>query len=202
VIAAGPRCQRAQLKPPPLPTVSLQPLHLHIYWAVTVASQVKHRVRSTCPRSAVAASGHRATIGRKASGWLIALARRAAAEAAAITRNVAGWCALAEAEYERARGAAQPESWWWEAATAWEQLQRPPLAASCRWRQAEALVAAGASRAEASGPLRQAYAVAARIGATPLAGAARAARPARGWSSRRRTLGRPTERRAWGSSSA
>jgi hypothetical protein len=107
----------------PLPTASLQPLHLHIYWAVTVASQVKHRVRSTHPLSAVAASGHRATIGRKASGWLIALARRAAAEAAAITRNVAGWRALAEAEYERAGGAAQPESWS-EAATAWEQPQR------------------------------------------------------------------------------
>ena len=38
-----------------------------------------------------------------------------------------------------------------------------------RWRQAEALVAAGASRAEASVPLRDAHAVAARIGARPLA---------------------------------
>jgi DNA-binding NarL/FixJ family response regulator len=46
----------------------------------------------------------------------------------------------------------------------------PALAANCRWRQAEALVATGASRAEASRPLRLAYAVAARIGATPLAG--------------------------------
>ena len=45
--------------------------------------------------------------------------------------------------------------------------ERPPLAAYCRWRQAEALVAAGASRAEASVPLRDAYAVAARIGARP-----------------------------------
>ena len=35
-----------------------------------------------------------------------------------------------------------------------------------RW--AEALVASGASRAEAAAPLRQAYAVAARIGAIPL----------------------------------
>jgi DNA-binding CsgD family transcriptional regulator len=46
--------------------------------------------------------------------------------------------------------------------------QRPPLAAYCRWRQAEALVAAGASRAQASEPLREAYAVATRIGAKPL----------------------------------
>ena len=43
------------------------------------------------------------------------------------------------------------------------------MAAYCRWRQAEALVAGGASRAEASEPLRQAHAVAARIGARPLA---------------------------------
>jgi DNA-binding CsgD family transcriptional regulator/tetratricopeptide (TPR) repeat protein len=100
---------------------------------------------------------------------LLASARRAAAEAAAITPNVAGWRALAEAEHQRARGVARPELWA-DAADAWERLERPPLAAYCRWRQAEALVAAGASRAEASGPLRQAHAVAARIGAKPLAG--------------------------------
>ena len=54
-------------------------------------------------------------------------------------------------------------------AAAWDRLERPPLAAYCRWRQAEALVAAGASRTEASVPLRDAHAVAARIGAHPLA---------------------------------
>ena len=100
---------------------------------------------------------------------LLANARRAAAEAAAITPNVAGWRALAEAEYQRARGVARPDLWA-GAADTWERLERPPLAAYCRWRQAEALVAAGASRAEASGPLRQAHALAARIGAKPLAG--------------------------------
>ena len=94
-------------------------------------------------------------------------ARRAAAEAATVTPNVAGWRALAEAEYERARGLARPEAWS-AAATAWERLERPPLAAYCRWRQAEALVAAGASRSEATIPLREAHAVAARIGARPL----------------------------------
>jgi DNA-binding CsgD family transcriptional regulator/tetratricopeptide (TPR) repeat protein len=98
---------------------------------------------------------------------LLATARRAAAEATTITPNAAGWLALAEAEHQRARDAARPE-FWSNAADTWEQLQRPPLAAYCRWRQAEALVAAGASRAEASGPLRQAHAVATRIGAKPL----------------------------------
>ena len=64
-------------------------------------------------------------------------------------------------------GRARPKVWSETAAT-WERLERPPLAAYCRWRQAEALVAAGASRAEVSEPLKQAHAVAARIGAAPL----------------------------------
>ena len=98
---------------------------------------------------------------------LLATARRAAAEAAAVTPNAAGWRALAEAEYGRARGEARPGAWS-EAAATWERLERPPVAAYCRWRQAEALVAAGASRREASEPLRDAHAVAARIGAKPL----------------------------------
>jgi DNA-binding CsgD family transcriptional regulator/tetratricopeptide (TPR) repeat protein len=102
------------------------------------------------------------------AGEHIAVARGAAAEAAAVTPNATGWLALAEAEHERAHGMAHPEPWS-EAAAAWERLERPPLAAYCRWRQAEALVAAGASRAEASGALRKAHAVAARLGATPLA---------------------------------
>ena len=108
-------------------------------------------------------------------GWLdrarelIGTARSAAATAVAITPNAAGWLALAEAEYERARGVARPEVWL-EAAATWDRLERLPLAAYCRWREAEALVAAGAPRTEASVPLRAAYAVATRIGARPLAG--------------------------------
>jgi DNA-binding CsgD family transcriptional regulator/tetratricopeptide (TPR) repeat protein len=98
---------------------------------------------------------------------LLAAARSAAAEAEAVTPNTAGWLAQAEAEHERARGVARPKAWS-EAASTWERLERPPLAAYCRWRQAEALVAAGASRADATVPLRQAHAVAARIGARPL----------------------------------
>jgi DNA-binding NarL/FixJ family response regulator len=103
---------------------------------------------------------------------LLAVARRAAADAAPITPNAAAWHLLARAEHARAGparagGAAAQE--WVDAAAAWDRLERPPLAAYCRWRQAEALIAAGASRAEASVPLRDAHAVAARIGARPLA---------------------------------
>jgi DNA-binding CsgD family transcriptional regulator/tetratricopeptide (TPR) repeat protein len=98
---------------------------------------------------------------------LIAVARRAAAEASVVTPNAEGWLALAEAEYARAGGVARPESWS-KAAGSWERLERPPLAAYCRWRQAEALVALSASRTEAAVPLREAHAIAARIGAKPL----------------------------------
>jgi DNA-binding CsgD family transcriptional regulator/tetratricopeptide (TPR) repeat protein len=102
------------------------------------------------------------------AGELLAVARRAAAEAATVTPNAAGWLALAEAEHERALGAAEPGSWS-KAAGAWERLERPPLVAYCRWREADALVAAGAARAESSVPLRAAHGVATRIGAAPLA---------------------------------
>jgi DNA-binding NarL/FixJ family response regulator len=98
---------------------------------------------------------------------LIAVARRAAAEASAVTPNAGGWLALAEAEYERAGGPARPETWS-QGAEAWQRLERLPLVAYCRWRQAEALAAAGASRTVAAVPLREAHAVAARIGARPL----------------------------------
>ena len=98
---------------------------------------------------------------------LLGVARRAAGAASAITPNASGWLAVAEAEHARVRAEAGPEAWS-EAAAAWERLERPPLAAYCRWREAEALVAVGAARTEASVPLRQAHAVAARIGARPL----------------------------------
>jgi DNA-binding NarL/FixJ family response regulator len=98
---------------------------------------------------------------------LLDTARAAAAEASAITPNAVGWLALAEAEYLRAHAEPRPDACA-EAATTWDRVERPPLAAYCRWRQAEALVAAGASRTEAGVPLREAHAVAARIGAKPL----------------------------------
>ena len=139
------------------------------------AAQIRVQLCATALRAQaeLAALARARRNGDALRGWLdrarelIGIARGAAADAAPITPNAAGWLALAEAEYERADGVARPESWS-EAAAAWEHLERPPLAAYCRWRQAEALVAAGAPRAEASVPLRDAYTVAARIGAQPL----------------------------------
>ena len=94
-------------------------------------------------------------------------ARRAAADASGITPNADGWLALAEAEYQRVLGTPRPELWS-DAAETWDRLERPPVAAYCRWRQAEALVAVGASQTEACPPLREAHGVATRIGAKPL----------------------------------
>jgi DNA-binding CsgD family transcriptional regulator/tetratricopeptide (TPR) repeat protein len=98
---------------------------------------------------------------------LLIMARRAAGESSAISPNAGGWLALAEAEHTRAIHEARPQAWA-EAASAWDGLQQPPLAAYCRWRQAEALVSVGASRTQAGAPLREAHAVAARIGGKPL----------------------------------
>jgi DNA-binding CsgD family transcriptional regulator len=98
---------------------------------------------------------------------LVSTARQAAALAVAITPNATGWLGQAEAEYARVRAQARPEAWA-QAAAAWERAERPPLAAYCRWRQAEALVAVGGSRIEAGVPLRQAHAVATELRARPL----------------------------------
>ncbi|MEV0799966.1 AAA family ATPase [Kribbella sp. NPDC050281] len=98
---------------------------------------------------------------------LIAVARRAAEDAAPVTPISSAWLGLAEAEYERTGGVAGP-GLWADAADRWAHLERAPLTAYCQWRQAEALVTAGGSRAEASIPARAAYEVAVRIGAEPL----------------------------------
>jgi DNA-binding CsgD family transcriptional regulator len=98
---------------------------------------------------------------------LLTAARRAAGQAATVTPNAGGWRATAEAEYERACGNALPNRWS-DTADTWERLERPPHAAYCRWRQAEALVAAGARPAEAAGPLATAHVVATSLGAKPL----------------------------------
>ena len=98
---------------------------------------------------------------------LLTAAREAAIEAAAVTPTAAAWRAVAEAEHDRVRAHPNPRSWE-EAADAWEALQRPPIVAYCQWRQAEALVAAGASAADAALPARVAHGTAQRLGARPL----------------------------------
>jgi DNA-binding CsgD family transcriptional regulator/Tfp pilus assembly protein PilF len=100
---------------------------------------------------------------RRGDPAMLDTARAAAAEAAAVTPNAEGWLALCSAEHDRAR-----DDLWSRAADAWEHLQRPPLVAYCRFRQAEALVAAGGSRPESTRVLAGALDIAERLDARPL----------------------------------
>ena len=99
---------------------------------------------------------------------LLDVARRAAAEARRSRPNAAGWLALAEAEYERARGVARPDAvvgGRGRRGSGSNARRSPPTAAGARPRRSSP---PARPRAEASVPLREAHAVAARIGAQPL----------------------------------
>jgi DNA-binding NarL/FixJ family response regulator len=98
---------------------------------------------------------------------LLERARRTAPRAAAVSPEASGWAAVAESEHTRVEGTPSPERWQ-HSVEIWEQLKRPYLAAYCRWRLAEALLAAGASRIDAALPAREAHHVARRLGATTL----------------------------------
>ena len=125
----------------------------------------EHAELAAIARARRDADGLRDQLGRARK--LLNVARRAAAETSATTPDADGWLLLAEAEHLRGRAEARPKAWA-QAATNWDELERPPLAAYCRWRESEALAGSGASRLEASTPLRNARSVAARIGANPL----------------------------------
>jgi DNA-binding CsgD family transcriptional regulator len=75
--------------------------------------------------------------------------------------------AQSRAEHARLHGQADPAAWT-AAAVRWTRTGQPYSAAYARWREAEALLASQAPRAQAEGPLRAAHAVAVRLGATPL----------------------------------
>jgi DNA-binding CsgD family transcriptional regulator len=79
------------------------------------------------------------------------------------------YLATARAELARARGADAAEAWA-AAARAWDAVAAVPLATYARWRRAEVLFLAGGERSAAADLLQGAYAVAARLGAAPLAG--------------------------------
>jgi DNA-binding CsgD family transcriptional regulator/tetratricopeptide (TPR) repeat protein len=74
---------------------------------------------------------------------------------------------LAQAELSRLEGRSDPERWR-AAAAAWERLERPFESAYARFREAEALLAAAASRPRAEQILRGAHQTAVMLGAAPL----------------------------------
>jgi DNA-binding NarL/FixJ family response regulator len=81
--------------------------------------------------------------------------------------NVAGNLLLAQAERSRLQGDSGPERW--RATTAaWDRLDRPFEAAYARYRQAEALLAAHAPRAQVQETLWVAHTAAVRLRAAPL----------------------------------
>jgi DNA-binding CsgD family transcriptional regulator len=124
-------------------------------------------LRAEAERSVLAAiSGNVASLGdiRESAQRLLADARATVAEAHDASDAYA-WLALAEAEHTRII-AGEPERWR-AAVAAWDALDRPYLAAYCRRRLAEALVAAG-TPAEATVFAREAHRVASWLGARPL----------------------------------
>ena len=74
--------------------------------------------------------------------------------------------ATLEAESSRLDGVADATAWA-RVADAWEELERPYVAACARWREAEAAILGG-DRATATRALQAAYATASRLGAGPL----------------------------------
>jgi DNA-binding NarL/FixJ family response regulator len=101
---------------------------------------------------------------RESARQLAEAARRSAGEAAALTPDAPAWGLIAEGELVRAQGRSEPERWR-AAIAAWDRLDRPFVAAYCRWRYAEALLAAGSSSVEAARPAREAHRVARWLGA-------------------------------------
>jgi DNA-binding NarL/FixJ family response regulator len=80
---------------------------------------------------------------------------------------VACYAALGEAEWSRLEGRPDPQLWQ-RAAETWERLEAPYPAAYARFRQAEALLAARASRARIQAVIRAGHQTAVRLGAGPL----------------------------------
>jgi DNA-binding CsgD family transcriptional regulator len=118
-----------------------------------------------------AAAAHATAERDQAAGVAADLLQRArsvaTADGATPTRMGRVMLLTAEAHHSRVTGLSDPDRWA-EAATAWEALACPWPAAHARWRQAEALLAAGAHRDQAAAPLRQAWATASALKARPL----------------------------------
>jgi DNA-binding CsgD family transcriptional regulator/tetratricopeptide (TPR) repeat protein len=116
---------------------------------------------------------------RQAVGELAAARQRAALIVAELDRlaamrapqvrypTVTGNLLLARAEQSRLQGRSDPERWR-EAAAAWQRLGYPFDAAYAHFRQAEALLAGGASRHHAEAALRAAHQTTVALGAEPL----------------------------------
>jgi DNA-binding CsgD family transcriptional regulator len=115
-----------------------------------------------------AAAAHDAPAREEAAAIAANLLRRAreAASTDGVVPTGMGRAMLltAEAHHTRVTGHGDHDRWA-EAAAVWDALDCPWLAAYAQWRQAEALLAAGAGRDEAASPLRRAWETAGGLGA-------------------------------------
>jgi DNA-binding CsgD family transcriptional regulator/tetratricopeptide (TPR) repeat protein len=129
--------------------------------ALGVRAEAERAGLADAMRDAATASAARRTAAR-----LLAVTRDVAAAAVALP-DVGAWLLVAEAEHSRAEGRSSPEVWQ-AGVEAWDRADRPYVAAYCRWRLSEALLASGAHSADAALPARESYRVAAWLGAGPL----------------------------------
>ena len=105
---------------------------------------------------------------RELAGRLVERVRAAVAAPGVVpTPVVEANLLTVEAEWARVAGPSDPERWAY-GAEAWEALGYPWQAGYARWRQAEALLARGAPRADAAAALARARPLAAGLGARPL----------------------------------
>jgi len=100
-------------------------------------------------------------------GAFVPVARRAVDRSTIFKHQVRGPLGLAEAEVARLGGTPDPGQWE-VAAAVWRELREPYPLSYALYRQAEAFLVAGGSRRDASEPLREAHAIATRIGADPM----------------------------------
>jgi DNA-binding CsgD family transcriptional regulator/tetratricopeptide (TPR) repeat protein len=125
-------------------------------------------------RALAAAAAHRDAERNEA----VADARRVADAVAAIiaafdrespsSAEAVGFAATANAEAARAEGSTDETAAWAKAADHWAALGRPYRLAYARYREAEAMLAAGSGRAGATARLAEARAIAESLGAAPL----------------------------------
>jgi DNA-binding CsgD family transcriptional regulator len=88
-------------------------------------------------------------------------------QTAATQPSIAGYAALAQAEWSRLEGRPDPQAWQ-RAAQCWDRAELPYGAAYARFRQAEALLAGRAPRAQIQPVLQAARQTTVALGAEPL----------------------------------
>ena len=133
--------------------------------AVRAEADVAARARA---RHDEAAAAEAARVAEARATTLAAWSDDRATTAPGVAAQFAAATALARAELARCRGEARPDVWRAIAETL-DAMPRPVEAAYARFREAEAGLAARTSRTDVAAALRGAHAVAARLGATPLA---------------------------------